>query len=75
MLASQIWPVIGKEHKEVTYRTNIWDEAELIGGHDRLFVLWPFYHKATSGIGTTNGDPYMSALAAKRLFTSCEPAV
>ncbi len=27
-----------------------------------------------SGIGTTSGEPYSSALAAKRLFTSCEPA-
>ena len=28
-----------------------------------------------SGIGTTRGDPYSIAEAAKRLFTSCEPAV
>ena len=27
-----------------------------------------------SGIGMTSGEPYRSALAAKRLFTSCEPA-
>ena len=27
-----------------------------------------------SGIGTISGEPYSSALAAKRLFTSCEPA-
>ena len=27
-----------------------------------------------SGIGITSGEPYSSALAAKRLFTSCEPA-
>jgi hypothetical protein len=29
--------------------------------------------RSTSGIGTSSGVPYMSALAAKRLFTSCEP--
>ncbi|MCW3039927.1 MAG: hypothetical protein JWM31_1832 [Solirubrobacterales bacterium] len=28
-----------------------------------------------SGIGTTAGEPYSSALAAKRLETSCEEAV
>jgi hypothetical protein len=30
--------------------------------------------RSTSGIGTVSGVPYISALAAKRLFTSCEPA-
>src|SRR5258705_5465484 len=24
----QFWPLIGTEHKEVTYRTNMWDEAQ-----------------------------------------------
>lgn len=27
-----------------------------------------------SGIGSSTGAPYSSALAANRLFTSCEPA-
>ena len=29
--------------------------------------------RSTSGIGTLSGEPYIRALAAKRLFTSCEP--
>lgn len=50
----QVWPITGHEHKEVTIKTNAWGEGELAGGHDRRFVLWPFYVKAASGIGTTN---------------------
>ncbi len=50
----QFWPLIGREHKELTRKTNLWDEVQVAGGHDRLFVLWPFYLKQTSGIGTTN---------------------
>jgi hypothetical protein len=30
--------------------------------------------RSMSGMGITSGVPYISALAAKRLFTSCEPA-
>ena len=66
----QVWPLIGKEHKEVTSRTNIWDEAEVIGGHDRLFVLWPFYHKAASGIGTTNEVRQEALLPAYSVYRS-----
>lgn len=50
----QFWPVYGQEHKEITYRTNIWDEVETIPGHDQRFVLWPIYLSANTGIGTTN---------------------
>jgi hypothetical protein len=48
------------------------DPCETIGlapSMRRKLVRW------RSGIGTTSGDPYMSALAAKRLFTSCDPAL
>jgi hypothetical protein len=50
----QFWPFFGREHKGITYRTNSWGDAELIGGHDRLFVLWPFYFNSSAGIGTEN---------------------
>ena len=50
----QFWPIIGREHKDITYRTNSWGDAELVGGHDRSFVLWPFYLRQKAGIGTTN---------------------
>ena len=50
----QFWPLYGQEHKEITHRTNIWDEVEMVPGHEQRFVLWPFYLARTSGIGTTN---------------------
>ncbi|MFO1500475.1 MAG: hypothetical protein U1G07_19185 [Verrucomicrobiota bacterium] len=50
----QFWPVFGREHKEVTTLTNSLDEVEIVGGHDKLFALWPFYIRNDLGIGTTN---------------------
>src|SRR6185436_16180501 len=47
----QFWPITGHEHKEVTAKTNIWGETEVIGGHDKFFVLWPFFGNQTTGIG------------------------
>jgi hypothetical protein len=50
----QVWPLVGHELKGITYRTNMWDEAEPIPGHASRFVLWPFYLEETTGIGSTN---------------------
>jgi hypothetical protein len=50
----QIWPLVGKEHKEVTTTTNTWGEPVLSVGHEKFFALWPIYFNNTLGIGTTN---------------------
>lgn len=50
----QIWPLFGTESKEVTTRSNDWGDLELKGGHQKLFVLWPFFHDHHLGLGTTN---------------------
>lgn len=50
----QLWPLAGFEHKDVTTRTNLADEVETIGGHEKLFVLWPFFFKNKLGLGTDN---------------------
>ena len=50
----QLWPLVGKEHKEVTYTTNMWKETVVVPGHDKFFLLWPIYFNNTLGIGTTN---------------------
>ncbi len=50
----QLWPFYGEEHKGITYSTNNWGDTNFIGGHERLFIMWPFYSKTTMGIGTTN---------------------
>jgi hypothetical protein len=50
----QLWPVLGHQSKELTWRTNVLDEAELVGGYDKWFFLWPFGFRETLGLGTTN---------------------
>src|SRR5438045_7229548 len=50
----QFWPIVGREHKDITTKTNEWGDKNVVGGHDRLFVLWPFYVRAADGIGTEN---------------------
>jgi len=50
----QLWPVVGHEHKEITINTNEWGDKVVVGGHDRSFLLWPFYLNTTNGIGTDN---------------------
>ena len=50
----QVWPLLGSEHKEVTTRTNHWGDEEIVGGHDKQFVLWPIFLNQRLGLGTTN---------------------
>ena len=50
----QLWPLAGHEHKVVTTRTNGFNEVESIGGHEKDFVLWPFFFNEHTGIGTDN---------------------
>jgi hypothetical protein len=50
----QFWPFFGQETKSLTYRTNTVGELEPVGGHEKLFALWPFYSRGDYGIGTTN---------------------
>lgn len=63
----QVWPLVGHEHKNPTTRTNVADQVEIIGGHDRFFALWPFYMDNELGIGTDNPQRQLSMLP---LFTS-----
>lgn len=51
----EFWPIFGAEHKRTTTRTNYYaDKMEIIGGYDKMFVLFPFLLKGRAGIGTTN---------------------
>ena len=58
----QFWPLVGHEHKEVTTRTNGFNEVETIGGHDKTFVLWPIFFNDHLGLGTTNASWQQAAL-------------
>lgn len=52
----QFWPLVGHEHKVPTITTNTWDDPVEVPGHDRKFVLWPFFLNQWSGLGTTNEE-------------------
>ncbi|HWF18742.1 MAG TPA: hypothetical protein VG754_05715, partial [Verrucomicrobiae bacterium] len=56
MYGWQVWPFIGREHKDVTTRTNSMHEQEVNPGHESEFIMWPFYTQSTNGIGTTNAS-------------------
>jgi hypothetical protein len=62
----QLFPIVGKEHKGATTRTNSLEEIEIIGGHEKLFVLWPFFFKDQAGLGTDNPSRTLTVLP---LFT------
>ncbi len=66
----QVWPFVGHEHKEVTWNTNDWGDQELVGGHDRRFILWPIYGKSDNGIGTGNPEQYRAVLPLYSLLRS-----
>ncbi len=50
----QLWPLLGHETREITWRTNVLDEAELVPGHEKSFLLWPFAFSSRFGLGSTN---------------------
>jgi hypothetical protein len=50
----QAWPFYGTEHKDTFSRTNRFGDLETVAGHDSQFILWPFYSREDSGIGSTN---------------------
>jgi hypothetical protein len=49
-----VWPLAGEDRKITTYRTNLMNEVQTIGGYDNIFALWPIYFKNRGGLGTTN---------------------
>lgn len=58
----QCWPVVGHEHKDVTTRTNSFGETEIIGGHDKSFLLWPILLRQDTGIGTDNPEKFRASM-------------
>ena len=58
----QAWPVVGKEHKDVTTQTNGFGDVTTIGGHDQSFFLWPFWLSQSNGIGTDNPESFRASI-------------
>lgn len=50
----QFWPLVGREEKAVSQRTNRWDEVVTVAGHKKFFVFWPVYFRNELGLGTDN---------------------
>jgi len=50
----QFWPLVGREHKDITSATNGFGDVSLVPGHDEFFALWPIYYHNTDGLGATN---------------------
>jgi len=58
----QVWPVVGREHKDVTTSTNGFGDVAVVPGHDTAFVFWPFWLRQTNGCGTTNGESFRASI-------------
>ncbi|HYT60774.1 MAG TPA: hypothetical protein VEL06_11425 [Haliangiales bacterium] len=58
----QFWPLTGYEHKDVTTRTNADGEVETIGGHKKLFALWPIFFNQRLGLGTEKPEHHQAVL-------------
>jgi hypothetical protein len=52
----QFLPFYGTEHKSVTTRTNGFGDVEMVPGHEKKFIAWPFYFNQTMGIGSQNPE-------------------
>jgi len=50
----QFWPIAGHEKKVVTTSTNDWGDVITAPGHEKRFVLWPFYLEDHTDLGTEN---------------------
>jgi len=58
----QVWPLVGREHKDLTTQTNGFGEVTIIPGHDQSFCLWPLYLSRDSGLGTSNTGTFRASI-------------
>lgn len=47
----QFWPLMGREQKGLTLRTNVLGEPVEIGPHEKSFYLWPIVMSSRTAIG------------------------
>jgi hypothetical protein len=66
----QVWPFVGREHKDVTTLTNGFGDVQTVGGHDKSFILWPFFFEQKTGIGTDNPQWVQGSIPAYSLLRS-----
>ena len=60
----QVWPFVGKEHKVLTTQTNGFGDVTTVGGHEKSFVMWPFWMSDDSNLGTPDAGKFYASLPA-----------
>jgi hypothetical protein len=58
----QVWPVVGREHKDVTLQTNGFGDVATIPGHDQSFWFWPFWLRQNNNLGTDDPETFRASL-------------
>lgn len=58
----QVWPFIGREHKDITTETNGFGDVTTSGGHEHFFCCWPFYLSQSNGTGTKNPVTFQASI-------------
>lgn len=58
----QLWPFYGREHKDVTIKTNGFGDLEVIPGRHHIFAAWPVYLHVLTGLGTENPEEQYAVL-------------
>jgi len=58
----QVWPVVGREHKDVTASTNGFGDVSLVAGHDKSFFFWPLRLKQDTGIGMEKPEKFRASI-------------
>jgi hypothetical protein len=66
----QLWPFVGREHKDITTKTNDWGDLETTPGFDKRFILWPIYAKQEREIGSENPEHELVWFPFYRSFRS-----
>lgn len=58
----QVWPLVGREHKDITSDTNGFGDVAVNPGHDYFFALWPFYYNNATGLGADNPEKSLGVI-------------
>ncbi len=58
----QLFPLAGHEKKVPTLATNHWGDILPVPGHDKKFMLWPFFLDQRLGMGGTNAEHSQAVL-------------
>ena len=58
----QVWPLAGREHKEITTVTNGYGETNSVPGHQKDFFLWPLYLRQDNGIGSDHPEKFRASI-------------